>query len=123
MADFKKEDINEEELSKYENKYNEKDFFSKLKKYAKKIGAKCVEQALILYYVMNKPEVPAKYKALILGALGYLISPLDFIPDVIPILGYSDDIVAIGYALLQVQAYVDEDIEQKVADKMESIFC
>lgn len=122
MADFKKEDINDEELSKYENKYNEKDFFGKLKKYAKKIGAKCVEQALTLYYVMKKPDVPAQYKALILGALGYLVSPLDFIPDLAPFVGYTDDVVAIAYALMQVQGYVDEEIEQKVAEKMESIF-
>ena len=122
MADFKKEDINDEELSKYEKKYNEKDFFAKLKKYAKKIGEKCVEQALTLYYVMKKPEVPAKYKALILGALGYLVSPFDFIPDLAPLIGYTDDVAAIAYALMQVQGYVDEEIEQKVAEKMESIF-
>lgn len=122
MADFKKEDINDEELSKYEKKYNEEDFFGKLKKYAKKIGSKCVEQALTLYYVMKKPEVPAQYKALILGALGYLVSPLDFIPDLAPFVGYTDDVVAIAYALMQVQGYVDEEIEQKVAEKMESIF-
>lgn len=122
MADFKKDDINDEELSKYEKKYNEKDFFGKLKKYAKKIGAKCVEQALILYYVMKKPEVPAQYKALILGALGYLVSPFDFIPDLAPLVGYTDDVAAITYALMQVQGYVDEEIEQKVAEKMENIF-
>ena len=42
-----------------------------------------------------------------------MIAPLDFIPDLTPALGYSDDIVAITFALLKVQGYIDEEVEQK----------
>lgn len=122
MAKFNKEDINAEELSKYEKKYNEKDFFGKLKKYAKAIGKGLVEQALTLYYVMKKPEVPMKYKTLILGALGYLISPIDFIPDIVPVLGYTDDLAAVAFALMQIQDYVDDDIKNMAAGKTSEIF-
>lgn len=122
MAKFNKEDINAEELSKYEKKYNEKDFFGKLKKYAKAIGKGLVEQALTLYYVMKKPEVPMKYKTLILGALGYLISPIDFIPDIVPVLGYTDDLAAVAFALMQIQDYVDDDIKSMAAEKTSEIF-
>lgn len=122
MAKFNKEDINAEELSKYEKKYNEKDFFGKLKKYAKAIGKGLVEQALTLYYVMKKPEVPMKYKTLILGALGYLISPIDFIPDIVPVIGYTDDLAAVAFALMQIQDYVDDDIKNMAAEKTSEIF-
>ena len=42
-----------------------------------------------------------------------MIAPLDFIPDLTPVLGYSDDFVAITYALLQVQGYVDAEVKEK----------
>ena len=57
----------------YENEYSEEKFFKKLTKCAKKVGAKLVYYALILYYVLQDPAVPAKYKAAIVGALGYFI--------------------------------------------------
>ena len=48
-----------------------------------------------------------------MGALGYLISPLDFIPDLTPVFGYSDDIVAITFALVKVQGYIDDEVKAK----------
>ena len=71
---------------------------------------------------MQKPDVPSSTKVIIMGALGYLISPLDFIPDLTPIIGYSDDIVAIAYALLQVQGYIDEDLKNQAKAKIDVIF-
>ena len=50
-----------------------------------------VYTALILYYTLESDKVSLKDKALIVGALGYLISPLDVIPDAIPIAGLGDD--------------------------------
>lgn len=40
-----------------------------------------------------------KDKAIIIGALGYLISPLDVIPDAIPIAGLGDDVAVLLYVL------------------------
>ena len=92
------------------------------KNYAKIIGVGAVYKVLQLWYVLQKPDVPLKQKALITGAIGYLIAPLDFIPDLTPVLGYSDDFVAITYALLQVQGYVDAEVKEKSKHFIEDIF-
>ena len=113
---------NEEEIGKYESNYSEDGLFSVITKYAKKIGGEVIYNALQLFYVLQKPEVPLKAKATIIGALGYLISPIDIIPDFIPILGFTDDAAAVAVALAVVCAYIDEEVNAKAKAKFDSIF-
>ena len=113
---------NEEEIGKYESNYSEDGLFSVITKYAKKIGGEVIYKALQLFYVLQKPNIPLKAKATIIGALGYLISPIDIIPDFIPVLGFSDDAVAVAVALAVVSAYIDEEVNAKAKAKFDSIF-
>ena len=83
---FDSSKINTQELQKYKQDYSERSFKEKLRKYAKIIGVGAVYKVLQLWYVLQKPDVPLKQKALITGAIGYLIAPLDFIPDLTPVL-------------------------------------
>lgn len=53
--------------------------------------AKIWDKVTTLWNAFNSPETPKKTKALIIGGLIYMISPIDLIPDVIPILGLTDD--------------------------------
>lgn len=117
-----KEKINAAELQKYQKDYSDSGFLKKIKKYGKAIGLEAIYKALQLWYVMQRPDVPSSTKVVIMGALGYLISPLDFIPDLTPIIGYSDDFIAIAYALLQVQGYIDDDLKNQAKGKIDAIF-
>ena len=67
-----------------------------------KAGVKTVYAALLLYYVLTDSKMPIKDRAVILGALGYFICPVDAIPDLLGPLGYTDDLAALGYALKSV---------------------
>jgi uncharacterized membrane protein YkvA (DUF1232 family) len=55
-----------------------------------------------LYLAARDPRVPWYTKALALAIVGYALSPLDLIPDFIPIIGYLDDLllVPLGIALV-----------------------
>ena len=46
-----------------------------------------------IYYAYKDPEVPLFPKILIIITIGYALSPIDLIPDFIPVLGYLDDII------------------------------
>ena len=85
-------------------------------------GAKMVYAALILYYTLESDKVALKDKAMIIGALGYLISPLDVIPDAIPIAGLSDDLAVLIFVLHKVWGDVSEDAKQKAHDKLAQWF-
>ena len=119
---FDESQITEKELQKYEQHYNDSSFLDKVTKYGKLIGINALYKAVQLWFVMQKPDVPATTKAVIMGALGYLIAPLDFLPDLMPVLGYTDDFVAITFALIKVQGYIDEELERKSKNLLAKIF-
>ena len=78
------EDFNNIDLGEFEEKYSEKGLWEKIQGNLAAIGAGLVYKALQLFYVAQSPQCPMKIKAAIYGALGYLISPLDLIPDFTP---------------------------------------
>jgi uncharacterized membrane protein YkvA (DUF1232 family) len=77
-----------------------------------------VYAALILYYTLESDKVSMKDKAIIIGALGYLISPLDVIPDAIPIAGLTDDIAVLIYVVKKIWGEVSDDVKVKAKEKM-----
>lgn len=115
-------DFSEIEVENYTEKYSEEDFWTKIKNNVTNIGISLIYKALQLYYVTQSPKCPMKVKAGIYGALGYLISPFDIIPDFTPIAGYTDDAAAIGVALILAQMYIDDDIKAQAKGKIKDIF-
>ena len=107
---------------KYANKFSQSEFVEKISRIAKRAGAKLVYAALILYYTLGSDKIPVKDKAIIIGALGYLISPLDVIPDAIPIAGLGDDMAVLIYVLQKVWGDVSDEIKEKARAKLNSWF-
>ena len=117
-----KKKINTNDLPKYADNFSGSKFWSKLIAVAKHLGEKILRIVLLLYYTLKSDEVSPKDKALILGALGYLILPLDLIPDGIPVLGLTDDIAAIKLVYDVVKASITPEIEKKAEAKLAQIF-
>jgi uncharacterized membrane protein YkvA (DUF1232 family) len=59
-----------------------------------------------VYLAARDPRVPWYAKALALAVAAYALSPLDLIPDVVPVLGYLDDIVIVPLGILLVVALI-----------------
>ncbi|KAB7668448.1 YkvA family protein [Bacillus sp. B1-b2] len=112
----------EQELEVSAKHYSEDKFWTKLKKFGKKAGSSVVYAVLLLYYTLQKPEVPKKAKATIIGALGYFILPIDLIPDFAVGIGFTDDLGALGIALIQVAIYIDDEIKMKAKNKLAEWF-
>ena len=110
------------DFQKYKDKFTQQGFFDKIQCVAKRAGAKLVYVALILYYLIQSDKVSLKDKAIIIGALGYLISPLDAVPDAIPIAGLSDDLGVLLYVLNKVWSSVDDDMKKQAREKLSKWF-
>jgi uncharacterized membrane protein YkvA (DUF1232 family) len=65
---------------------------------------------LLLGRMLKDSRVPTAEKALFLGAIAYVIMPLDFIPDVLPFIGQVDDIYIVALTLLRLVNRTDETV-------------
>ena len=106
----------------YANKFSQTEFVEKIARIAKRAGSKLVYAALILYYTLQSDKVSKADKAIIIGALGYMISPLDVIPDAIPIAGLTDDLAVLLYVLKRVWTGIDPEIMQQAKEKLAKWF-
>lgn len=106
----------------YAGKFSAGDFTEKISRIAKRAGAKLVYAALILFYTLQSDKVSAKDKAIIIGALGYMISPLDVVPDAVPIVGLTDDMAVLLYVLKKIWVDEEPEIKEKAKEKLAKWF-
>ena len=103
-------------------KYSDRSFWSKVTRFASAAGRAVIYHALLLYYAMQRPDTPAWAKTVIIGALVYFISPVDAIPDVIPLAGYTDDAGVLAAAISTVAMYIDDDVKAQARDTTDRLF-
>ena len=102
--------------------YSEQGFWQKVGSVAKQAGFEVIEKALWLYYAAEKPSVPAAAKAVIYGALAYLILPVDAIPDALPVIGFTDDLAILAAAVSSVAMYIDDSVKAQARAKLRDWF-
>ena len=106
----------------YSDKFSNRDFLDKVPRIAKRAGSKLVYGSLLLYYTIQSDKVSRTDKAIIIGALGYLISPLDVMPDAIPIVGLADDMAVLVYVLKKVWSLISDEARVNAKNKMKLWF-
>lgn len=123
-GEFIEEDIQNEKFNteEYRDFFKEDSFWNKIKDYSLKIGMKGIYYALILYYILQKDSISLKDKTLIIGALGYLIAPLDFIPDLMPGMGFIDDIGALTVVIKKLSEHIDDSVKYQAKTKLQDWF-
>lgn len=92
-----------------------------LQRILQKGGMRLLYSALLLYYAFKRSDIPAWAKSIIIGVIGYLISPIDSIPDLTPIIGYTDDLGLLSYALVMIAGYVNNDVRDKAKERLSKL--
>lgn len=108
-------------LEEFSKNFSVAKLWEKIQKNARKLGVKVVFEALKLFYMLQDPVVNASDKLIITAALGYMILPLDLVPDFIPG-GFIDDGVILTWALNQLKGKMTESTLQKAKDKLREWF-
>ncbi len=65
-----------------------------------------VEDVVAAYYCALDAETPAKVRWMLLAALAYFVSPVDLVPDVLPVIGFTDDAAVLATTIALVRAHL-----------------
>jgi uncharacterized membrane protein YkvA (DUF1232 family) len=103
---------------KFRKFFTESDFWEKIQEVARKAGIKISYAALLLYYVLRSPATPSSDRMKIIGALGYFILPVDLIPDYLPVIGFSDDLAALTWALYSVAKNITPEVKVQAQEQL-----
>lgn len=104
--------------NKYLDEFSDEGFWSKARNFAQKAGYEVLENALKLYYSAMDDDTPTWAKTTIFASLGYFIAPIDAIPDLVPVVGFSDDLGALAAAAAAVAMHVKAEHGEKAAEKL-----
>lgn len=106
----------------YSHAYSDESFWKKVAGSVVAAGRGLLHKALTMYYATLSPETPVWAKTVIIGALGYFIMPVDAVPDVIPVVGFSDDLTVLTAAATAVAAQVKPEHSQRAEETLQQLF-
>ena len=92
------------------------EFLGRLKRVAKRIPF--AEDLLAAWFCARDPATPRRVRLTLLAALGYFVLPVDAIPDIMPILGFTDDAAVIAAALAAVAGSITFDHRERAKQAM-----
>ena len=81
-----------------------RDFWAKLKAVGRHIPF--VEDLIAAYYCALDPATPTRVRAMLVAALAYFILPFDFIPDMLPVIGFADDAALLAATIALVSSNI-----------------
>ncbi|CAN7658085.1 YkvA family protein [Bradyrhizobium sp. LjRoot220] len=82
-------------------------FWIKLKRVVARLPF--AEDLLAAYYCAFDKQTPRHVQAALLGALAYFVLPFDFVSDVLPVLGFTDDAAILAAAIRMVASHITPD--------------
>ena len=99
-ASFSREEIEAIRKSLRDEAKFGSDFMARLKRVAKRIPF--AGDLLAAWFCARDPATPRRVRLTLLAALGYFVLPIDAIPDIMPLIGFTDDAAVIAAAIAAV---------------------
>lgn len=123
-----KKTIDEERLresiedGRYSEYYEESAFKNKVRDFGSRLGSKALYPAVLLFNLLQDRNTPLEVRSVIVASLGYFICPVDFIPDIVPVLGMTDDVGALTLAIKLVKQHITQELEDKTKRDLSKLF-
>ena len=90
-----------------------------LRKVLVRAGRTLAQPALEAFEILIDPSTPTQVRMTMLAALTYLIMPMDLVPDLIPIAGFSDDLVALTAVISLWSGHITPEMRNKAKKKLD----
>lgn len=85
--------------------------------YLKQWARNLKNEIIAMYFVMKHPKTPLYVRILVAIVVGYALSPIDLIPDFVPIFGYIDDMILLPLGIALIIKIVSKNILQECREK------
>jgi uncharacterized membrane protein YkvA (DUF1232 family) len=79
-------------------------FWPKFRRFAARLPF--AEDLVAAYFCAFDPDTPRHVQVALIGALAYFVLPFDFVPDVMPLIGFTDDAAVLATAIKLVAAHI-----------------
>jgi uncharacterized membrane protein YkvA (DUF1232 family) len=99
--------------------FDAKAFWAYIRRFATRIPF--LKEALALYYCLMDQATPTQVKLIVAAALAYFVLPLDAIPDILAVVGFSDDAAVILLAWQTVRTHVTDDHLTRAQEALEDL--
>ena len=90
-----------------------------LRKVLVRAGRTLAQPALEAFEMVISTSTPPQVRMTMLAALAYLITPMDLVPDLIPVAGFSDDLVALTAVISLWNSHITPEIKKKARQKLD----
>ncbi len=90
----------------------------KMRSHLRSAGVQVVYAALLLYQAYRKPTTPPWAKRMVLGAIAYALAPIDAIPDLSPIIGFTDDLGVLMFGLVSIAGHIDHEVKESARQQL-----
>jgi len=87
------------------------DFMARLQRVAKRIPF--ADDLLAAWFCARDPATPRRVRLTLLAALGYFVLPIDAIPDIMPLIGFTDDAAVIAAAIAAVAGSITPEHRER----------
>ena len=94
-------------------------FLPKIRKVAAKVPF--AADALSVWWAARDPETPTAAKGMMLAALAYFVLPTDAIPDILPVIGFTDDAAVLAAALRMVASHITPEHRGLAQEKLRAM--
>jgi uncharacterized membrane protein YkvA (DUF1232 family) len=96
-----------------------RDFWRKLRRVAAYVPF--AEDLLAAYYCAFDRATPVQVKATLAAAIAYFVLPFDAIPDMLPLIGFTDDAAALAAAIKLVANHITPEHRDAAREKLEEL--
>ncbi len=96
-----------------------RDFWPKVKRVAARLPF--VEELLAAYYCAFDRNTPRHVQVALLGALAYFVLPFDFVPDMLPVIGFGDDAAVLATAIRLIATHITPEHHEAARRALDEI--
>jgi uncharacterized membrane protein YkvA (DUF1232 family) len=96
-----------------------RDFWQKLRTFAAQIPF--AEELLAAYYCAFDRQTPLRVRAGLLAALAYFVLPFDVMPDLLPVLGFTDDAAVLAAAVRLVIGHIRPEHHEAASEALQRL--